>query len=94
MFSVEHNALINGDRITIILRAVMTMSDVEDIVLGVYNRNSNADPWVTFTSTVQAIVACDEGQTVSVNLVTACTIHDGINHFNQFTGILVKEGLE
>ena len=61
--------------------------------LGNFNHNTQG---VYFSSTMHAIVPCEQGQTVWVAMTatTSRRIFDNYSNCNQFSGLLIKEGLE
>ena len=74
--------------------AMLRMSDGKyGVRLNNYHYDSAS---VYFSSTMQAIVPCAVGETVWVAITTSGggRIHDDSSHYNQFSGLLIKEGLE
>ena len=61
-------------------------------------RNSKANTIegdISFSSTMHVIVPCEQGQTVWVAAgIGGCRVDDTGSHFNQFSGLLIKRGLE
>jgi len=49
---------------------------------------------VNFTSSGHTIIPCSEGETVSMVMVTECSLYGDSFHQSQFSGLLVKQGLE
>ena len=75
--------------------AVLTMSDAGDVTEMYNYRALSVDGYVTFTSSMSAIVPCNQGQHVWVEMRSDdVRLVDGSNHYNQFSGLLIKEGLE
>ena len=68
------------------------MSD--EVVLALLNRKPDVDSFLSFTSSAQAIVPCEEGQAVQVAMVSNYRLYDDDAHYNHFSGVLVKEGLD
>ena len=76
--------------------AKLRMSDGASFkdVVSVYNSDSKSAN-VYYSSTMHAIVPCEASQNVWVVTPTSeIRIHDNVFHHNQFSGLLIKEGLE
>ena len=65
----------------------------EVTVVRVRNNNYNSAS-VRFSSTAQAIIPCEEGERVWVRMVQSCRLGDNSYHYNQFSGVLLMEGLQ
>ena len=73
---------------------VMSIVGSYKILLRLQNFNYNSAS-VYFSSTMQAIVPCEQGQNVWVSMTIGDRrIFDSTSHLNQFSGLLIKLGLE
>ena len=75
--------------------AVLTMSDAGDMTQLYNHRALSVDGYVTFTSSMCAFVLCNQGEHVWVEMRSDdVNLFDSSAHRNQFSGFLIKEGLE
>ncbi len=50
---------------------------------------------VSYTSSAHAILPCNQGDEIWMRMGTSCSLFDQLSYnFNQFSGLLVKPGLE
>ena len=75
--------------------AALTMSDTGDVIQ-LYNlRSEYLDGQVWHSSSMSAIVPCNQGEDVWVEMRSDdVRLFDDYYHFNQFSGLLIREGLE
>ena len=73
---------------------LMKSAGAGEVVVRLENFNYNS-AGVIFTSTAQAIIPCEAGEWVWVRMGTPCRLYDGSSyHYNQFSGALVRPGVE
>ena len=78
-------------------QAALTMSDAGDVTWMQNYRTDDLDGIVRYSSSMSAIVPCNQGQNVWVEMRNTddVRLYDGsTNHYNQFSGLLIREGLE
>ncbi len=49
---------------------------------------------VSYTSSTHAILPCNQGEEIWMRMGDSCRLYDSSSHLNQFSGLLVKPGLE
>ena len=75
--------------------AVLTMSNAGDVTW-IYNWMLGGSSSATYSSSMSAIVPCNQGESVWVEMrEDNVRLHDlSFTHYSQFSGLLIKEGLQ